>query len=124
MRILTRALAGFTAAGAAIVPVAGASAATAAYGAAAKVYVSPHASAHNADRSCGTARYRDINRGIAAVRSGGTVVVCPGTYRTQAIVTKPLSLLGYGATINARGQKPLSRSCAGAAGWSCTVPGT
>jgi nitrous oxidase accessory protein NosD len=116
MRILTRALAGFAAAGAAVFPLAGASAATAAYGAAAKVYVSPHGWAHASDRSCGSARYRSINRAIAAVRAGGTVVVCPGTYRTQAVITKPLSLLGHGATIDARGQKPLAKKLPGGSG--------
>ena len=115
MRKLTRVLAGLATAGAAVFPLTGASAATAAYGAG-TVYVAPHGYVHNAGRSCQTARYHGINQGIAAVRSGGTVVVCPGTYYTQAVVTKPLSLIGRGALINARGQKPLSKKLPGGSG--------
>ena len=71
------------------------------------VYVSHHSAKHGADTSCNTARYRDINTAIAAVATGGTVVVCAGTYDEQVVVTKPLNLSGRGATIDAKGQKPL-----------------
>lgn len=72
------------------------------------VYVSPTGSSTGADTSCQTAGYSDINAAIAAVSSGGKVVVCPGTYKTQAVVTKPLTLVGApGAEINAKGQPPL-----------------
>ncbi len=72
------------------------------------VYVSPAGSSTGADTSCQTAGYSSINAGIAAVTSGGTVVVCAGTYMTQAVVTKPLHLVGeHGAVINAKGQPPL-----------------
>jgi parallel beta-helix repeat protein len=72
------------------------------------VYVSPTGSSTGADTSCQTARYSHINAAIAAVSSGGKVVVCPGTYKTQAVVTKPLTLVGApGAEINAKGQPPL-----------------
>jgi hypothetical protein len=70
------------------------------------VYVS-HLAKHGVDHSCGTARYRDINTAIAAVGTGGTVVVCAGTYDQQVVVTKSLNLYGRGATIDAKGQKPL-----------------
>jgi nitrous oxidase accessory protein NosD len=71
-------------------------------------YVSPYGHSGRADTSCGTAGYSSINAAITAASSGGTVVVCPGTYDTQAIVSKPLNLLGRpGAVINAKGQKPL-----------------
>jgi nitrous oxidase accessory protein NosD len=71
-------------------------------------YVSPHGKLSSAGRSCRTARYSSINVAIAAVPAGGTVVVCRGTYYTQAVVLKPLSLIGRpGAVINAKGQKPL-----------------
>ncbi|HSZ41127.1 MAG TPA: hypothetical protein VK817_14330 [Trebonia sp.] len=72
------------------------------------VYVSPHGSGHGHDFSCGTAKYTNINTAIAAVRSGGTVVVCPGTYHAEVVVTKPLNLVGRHATINAKGQPPLT----------------
>ncbi|HEY3955894.1 MAG TPA: right-handed parallel beta-helix repeat-containing protein [Streptosporangiaceae bacterium] len=72
------------------------------------VYVSPAGTSTGADTSCQTAGYSDINAAIAAVDTGGTVVVCPGTYKTQAVVTKPLTLTGdRGAYINAKGQPPL-----------------
>src|ERR1700689_3230320 len=71
------------------------------------VYVSPSAK-HGVDHSCGTARYRDINTAIAAVGTGGTVVVCAGTYDEQVVVSKSLNLYGRGgATIDAKGQKAL-----------------
>jgi nitrous oxidase accessory protein NosD len=72
------------------------------------VYVSPTGSSSGTDTSCQTAGYSDINAAIAAVGSGSTVVVCRGTYDTQAIVTKPLTLAGQpGAHIDAKGQPPL-----------------
>jgi nitrous oxidase accessory protein NosD len=72
------------------------------------VYVSPTGSSSGADTSCRTAGYSDINAAVAAAGSGGTVVVCRGTYRTQVVVTTPLNLEGRpGATINAKGQPPL-----------------
>jgi len=71
------------------------------------VYVSHSAKKTGSDKSCATARYRDVNTAIAAVSAAGTVIVCAGTYDEQVIVTKPLNLIGRGATINAKGQKPL-----------------
>ena len=71
-------------------------------------YVSPSGTSGATDTSCKTAGYADINAAITAASSGGTVVVCKGTYHTQAIVSKPLNLIGRsGAVINAKGQTPL-----------------
>ena len=70
------------------------------------VYVS-HSAKNGADTSCTTAKYRDINTAIAGVSAGGTVIVCAGTYDEQVVVSKPLTLVGRGATISAKGQKPL-----------------
>jgi hypothetical protein len=70
------------------------------------VYVS-HSAKNGADTSCTTAKYRDINTAIAGVSAGGTVIVCAGTYDEQVVVSKPLTLIGRGATISAKGQKPL-----------------
>lgn len=72
-------------------------------------YVSPSGTSGAADTSCKTAGYSHINAAITAADSGGTVVVCKGTYHTQAIVSKPLNLIGRpGAVINAKGLTPLT----------------
>jgi Protein of unknown function (DUF1565) len=70
------------------------------------LYVSPHAWPWGADRSCRSARFRTIQSAVNAAPSGGTVVVCPGTYHEQVAITKPLSLLGQRATINQKGVTP------------------
>ena len=49
---------------------------------------------------CGKPWTSSINGAIAQVRSGGTVVVCHGTYNEDAVVTKPLTLIGHHAKIN------------------------
>ncbi len=114
MRQVSRLLAGFVAVGAAAFTLVGASAATAA---SSTVYVSKHGRGGNSDRSCATARYRHINQAIAAAPKGGTVIVCGGTYKVQAVVTKSLALIGRGnATIDARGQKPISKKLPGGSG--------
>jgi hypothetical protein len=73
----------------------------------ARAYVSPHGSSRKSGNSCRTARFRSINEAIAAVRAHGTVIVCRGTYHTQAVINKPLTLIGERAVINAKGQKPV-----------------
>jgi hypothetical protein len=73
------------------------------------LYVSPSGTHGGADTSCSTAGYSNINAAIAAASSGGTVVVCKGSYHIQAIVSKPLNLIGRsGAVINAEGLPPLT----------------
>jgi nitrous oxidase accessory protein NosD len=73
------------------------------------IYVSPHGKPWKAGTSCFTARYSSINKAIAAAPPGGTVIVCRGRYFTQAVVAKPLNLIGLrGAVIDAKGQKPLT----------------
>ena len=114
MRQVSRLLAGLTAVGAATFTLVGATAASAS---SSTVYVSKHGRAGNSDRSCATARYRHINQAIAAAPKGGTVIVCGGTYKVQAVVTKSLALIGRrGATINAKGQKPISKKLPGGSG--------
>jgi nitrous oxidase accessory protein NosD len=114
MRQVSRLLAGFVAVGAAAFTLVGASAADAA---SSTVYVSKHGRGGNSDRSCATARYRHINQAIAAAPKGGTVIVCGGTYKVQAVVTKSLALIGRAnATIDARGQKPISKKLPGGSG--------
>ena len=129
MRQVSRLLAGLVAVGASAFTLVGASAADAASSTtlvqrparrsagSSTVYVSKHGHSGASDRSCSTARYRHINVAIAAAPRGGRVVVCGGTYKVQAMVTKSLALIGrHGATINARGQKPISKKLPGGSG--------
>ena len=68
------------------------------------VYVSTHASPGAMGKNCGTAAYSSIGAAVGVVASGGTVIVCPGTYTEDVIVGKPLTLLGQGkVTIDATG---------------------
>jgi nitrous oxidase accessory protein NosD len=114
MRQVSRLLAGLTAVGVAAFTLVGPTAASAA---SSTVYVSKHGHAGASDRSCATARYRHINQAIHAAPRGGRVVVCGGTYKVQAVVTKSLALVGRrGATIDAKGQKPISKKLPGGSG--------
>lgn len=79
-------------------------------------FVSPHGSSHKSGNSCRTARFRNINAAIASVRAHGTVIVCRGTYHTQVVIRKPLTLIGERAVINARGQKPVLPKLPGGSG--------
>jgi parallel beta-helix repeat protein len=68
-------------------------------------YVSPWGQSGDSDYSCDTAAHSSINAAIAAASSGATVVVCPGIYRAEVIIRKPLNLFGReGAVIDAAGQ--------------------
>ena len=71
----------------------GAAAGAAQASAGSTVYVSPRAASTGAGTSCWTASYSNINAAVAAVGPGGTVVVCPGTYDEEVVVTKPLNLV-------------------------------
>ncbi len=70
------------------------------------LYVSPQGNPNNNGNSCRSARFRTIRSAVNAVRSGGTVVVCAGTYHEQVVLTKPLSLVGQRATIDETGVTP------------------
>ena len=70
------------------------------------LYVSRHAWPWGADRSCRSARFRTIQSAVNAARPGGTVVVCPGTYHEQVVISKPVSLEGRRATIDEAGVTP------------------
>jgi Right handed beta helix region len=73
------------------------------------VYVAPNGASFKPDISCRTAGFSSINKAISAAGRGGTVVVCRGTYRTQAVIRNSLALIGQpGAVIDARGQRPVS----------------
>jgi nitrous oxidase accessory protein NosD len=64
------------------------------------VFVSPSGTAGSDDRSCDSAAYSTIQSAVNAAPSGGTVVVCPGTYTEDVVISEPLTLTGVrGATI-------------------------
>ena len=69
------------------------------------VYVSAHRGygGPGRDPGCVHPRYRTIQDGVDAVAPGGAVVVCPGRYAEDVLVTHPLRLLGQGAVIDAGG---------------------
>ena len=96
---LAAALSSTALAGVALASLAG----TAAASAPGNVFVSPSGKATAGGTSCATARYMSIEAAIKAAAPGSTVVACPGTYRGQVTVIKPLTLLGVGATIDAAG---------------------
>lgn len=70
------------------------------------LYVSAGAKHWNSDRSCHSAKFKTIQSAVNAAPRGGTVVVCPGTYHEQVVISKPLSLKGKYATIDETGVKP------------------
>jgi len=70
------------------------------------LYVSPAANPGNSDRSCQSAAFATIQSAVNAARSGGTVVVCSGTYHEQVVVSKPLTLAGKRAIIDETGVSP------------------
>jgi nitrous oxidase accessory protein NosD len=67
------------------------------------VYVSTHAKSGNSGRSCDSAKYDTIAKGVAAAPTRGTVVVCRGTYAEDVLINKALTLEGRHATIDATG---------------------
>src|SRR5215469_13419016 len=70
------------------------------------LYVSASAKHWNSDRSCRSAAFTTIQSAVNAAPAGGTVVVCPGTYHEQVVISKPLSLKGQHATIDQTGVTP------------------
>ena len=71
-------------------------------------YVAPNGTWQKTNNSCRNAGFNNINTAISQVSAGGTVVVCKGVYRTQAVIRKSLALIGRpGAVIDAKGQKPV-----------------
>jgi len=65
------------------------------------LYVSPKGTTGAADRNCRSAGYSTVQPAVDAAPSGGTVVVCRGTYTEDVIISGPLKLLGnHGAVIH------------------------
>ena len=64
------------------------------------VFVSPSGTEGSDDRSCDSAAYSTIQSAVNAAPSGGTVVVCAGTYTEDVVISQPLTLTGLrGANI-------------------------
>jgi nitrous oxidase accessory protein NosD len=64
------------------------------------VFVSPSGTLSSAGDSCDTAAYSTIQSAVDVAPSGGTVIVCSGTYSEDVIVSTPLKLRGLdGATV-------------------------
>ncbi len=53
--------------------------------------------------NCRRAQYTTIDSAVAAANPGDKVVVCPGTYTEDVVITKALTLIGQSAVINASG---------------------
>ena len=64
------------------------------------LFVSSSGSSGNTGRSCGSATYSTIQSAVDAASPGATVIVCPGTYTEDVIISTPLRLVGLpGATV-------------------------
>ena len=64
------------------------------------LFVSPSGSSSGSDRSCHTAGYATIQSAVNAATPDAKVVVCPGAYTEDVIVSTPLRLRGIHATIH------------------------
>src|SRR5271155_2766765 len=53
---------------------------------------------------CSSTPYTTIGAAVTAAAPGGHIVVCAGTYREDVTVTKPLTIRGIDATVDATGQ--------------------
>lgn len=68
-------------------------------------YVAPSAANPKDISACRHATYHSIQAAVLAVHTGGTVIVCAGTYHEGVTVGQKLNLVGrHGATIDATGQ--------------------
>jgi len=93
----------FAAATTALWLVSGATATASAHDSEHALYVSSSGSPSNGGWSCDTATFSSVSAAVAAAPAWSTVVVCPGTYTEDVLVSKALTLDGWGATIDATG---------------------
>ncbi len=64
------------------------------------LFVAPNGAPTGAGYSCASAAYATIQSAVNAAPAGGTVIVCPGTYTEDVVITQPLTLRGLnGATV-------------------------
>jgi parallel beta-helix repeat protein len=68
-----------------------------------RLYVAVHGSSSNSGHSCRSAAYSSVGVAVTAAAPGATLVVCPGTYAEDVLVTKSIRLEGRHATIDATG---------------------
>jgi hypothetical protein len=65
-------------------------------------YVSPSGHHGASNRSCSKAAFSTVQSAVDKAKAGSTVVVCPGTYKENPIISTPLTLTGRkGAVIKA-----------------------
>lgn len=70
------------------------------HGRKAALYVSPTGTGGAKDRNCQSAAYSSVQSAVDAAPSGGTVVVCRGTYTEDVVISASVKLLGnHGAVI-------------------------
>ncbi len=62
-----------------------------------------HAGWGGGNWGCNHAQYSTIGAAVTAANPGATVIVCAGTYTEDVVITKALTLVGQGATIDAQG---------------------
>ena len=70
------------------------------------LFVSASGQSGNSDWSCNSAAYSTISAAVSAASPWSTVVVCPGTYSEQVVISEPLTLVGHDATIDEKGVTP------------------
>jgi nitrous oxidase accessory protein NosD len=63
------------------------------------LYVAPSGKAGAADRNCQSAAFSTVQSAVSAAPSGGSVVVCRGTYTEDVIVSSPLTLTGKNGAV-------------------------
>jgi parallel beta-helix repeat protein len=111
---MKRALAGV----AATVALATALAPSALAGGSPTLYVNASTVATDSDSSCTSAAYSTISAAVSAAASGSRIVVCRGVYAEDVTVSKPLTIVTDGATVNAAGLDNGFAIVAGGAGSS------
>ncbi len=66
------------------------------------LYVSNSGSAH-APLGCANAPFSTIGAAVSAATAGATVIVCPGVYTEDVVISKALNLVGENATVDGTG---------------------
>ena len=65
------------------------------------LFVSPSELSDKPGINCDSAKYSSIQAAVNAAAPGNTIVVCTGVYYEEVTVSKPLTLRGFDAVINA-----------------------
>ena len=81
------------------------------------LYVSPSGKSGAADRNCHTAAYSTVQSAVTAAPTGGTVVVCRGSFTEDVVISKSLTLSGqHGAVIHGASTNSINCDQLGAKG--------